>query len=176
MKKHAQALLILIALLIAVTPARAGEEDGYRALDQEVQTLQQELLTLSRDLFMLEEELLFPATTQVTVFLSLDVGQYFDLDAVQLKIGGRDVSSHLYTRREADALKRGGVQRLYIGNLNIGEHELVAFFTGKGPHERDYRRGATQVITKDIGPKYVELRIVDREDMQQPEFSIREWD
>lgn len=176
MKRHAQLFLMLLALLLACAPAGAGEEGDYRGLDQEVQTLQQELLALSRDLFMLEEELLFPATTQVTVFLSLDVGQYFDLDAVQLKIGGRDVASHLYTRREADALRRGGVQRLYIGNLNLGEHELVALFTGKGPHERDYRRGATQVITKDIGPKYVELRIVDREDMQQPEFSIREWD
>jgi hypothetical protein len=178
MKRYAKLLPILAALLLlpGMPAATAGEDESYRGLDQEVQTLQQELLALSRDLFMLEEELLFPATTQVTVFLSLDVGQYFDLDAVQLKIGGKDVASHLYTRREADALKRGGVQRLYIGNLNLGEHELVAFFTGKGPHERDYKRGATQVITKDIGPKYVELRIVDREDMQQPEFSVREWD
>ncbi len=171
----------MMTAILCLASAGAGmasgdDEGGYRSLDQEVQSLQRDLVELGRDLFMLEEELLFPATTQVMVFLSLDVGQYFDLDAVQLKVGGRDVASHLYTRREVDALKRGGVQRLYAGNLNLGEHELVAFFTGKGPHERDYRRGSTRVIKKDIGPKYVEIRIVDRESMQQPEFSIREWD
>lgn len=178
MTKRAYPLLMLIGLL-CLAPLSAADDaadPAYRGLDQEVQSLQQDLLALSRDLFLLEEELLFPATTQVTVFLSLDVGQYFDLDAVQLKIAGRDVASHLYTRREADALRRGGVQRLYTGNLSLGDHELVAFFTGKGPHERDYRRGATRVITKEIGPKYIELRIVDREHMQQPEFSVREWD
>lgn len=183
MTNRAFPLLMLLGLLCLTSPlmpfsAAAEDEpdDSYRGLDQEVQSLQQDLLELSRDLFLIEEELLFPATTQVTVFLSLDVGQYFDLDAVQLRIAGRDVASHLYTQREADALRRGGVQRLYAGNLSLGEHEIVAFFTGKGPHDRDYRRGATRVIAKEIGPKYVELRIVDREDMQQPEFSIREWD
>ncbi len=175
MMKQAYPLLLLIGLLF-LSPAGTAQDTAYRGLDQEVQSLQQDLLALSRDLFLLEEELLFPETTQVTVFLSLDVGQYFELDAVQLKIAGRDVASHLYTQREADALRRGGVQRLYTGNLGLGKHELVAFFTGKGPHERDYRRGASHVVIKEIGPKYVELRIVDREDMQQPEFSIREWD
>lgn len=170
---------LIILLLCLVIPATAGAnagEDGYRDLDQDVQSLQQDLVELGRDLFLLEEELLFPATTQVMIFVSLDVGQYFDLDSVQLKIDGRDVASHLYTRREVDALKRGGVQRLYAGNLNLGDHEVVAFFTGKGPHDRDYRRGATRVIKKEIGPKYVELRIVDSEQLQQPEFSVREWD
>lgn len=170
---------VIILLLCLAIPATAGAnagEDGYRDLDQDVQSLQQDLVELGRDLFLLEEELLFPATTQVMIFVSLDVGQYFDLDSVQLKIDGRDVASHLYTRREVDALKRGGVQRLYAGNLNLGDHEVVAFFTGKGPHDRDYRRGATRVIKKEIGPKYVELRIVDSEQLQQPEFSVREWD
>lgn len=174
---HRLAAMLLFLALASAGGANAGDGDGeYRDLDREVQSLQKDLVELGRDLFLLEEELLFPATTQVMVFLSLDVGQYFDLDSVQLKIAGRDVASHLYTRREVDALRRGGVQRLYAGNLNLGEHEMVAFFTGKGPHDRDYRRGSTRVIKKEIGPKYVELRIVDSERMQQPEFSIREWD
>jgi hypothetical protein len=161
-------------------PTMAAADDAatgdYKALDQEVQSLNQEVLDLGRDLFVLEEDLLFPATTQVSVFVSLDVGQYFDLDSIQLKIGGKEVAAYLYTRRELDALKRGGVQRLYVGNLPVGEHELVAIFTGKGPHDRDYRRGATKVFTKGIGPKYIELRIADREDKQQPEFAINEWE
>ena len=138
MKTATYPLLMLIGLFwLGAAGASDNTADGsYRGLDQEVQSLQQDLLALSRDLFLLEEELLFPATTQVTVFLSLDVGQYFELDAVQLKIGGRDVASHLYTERESDALRRGGVQRLYTGNLNLGEHEIVAFFTGKAARTR----------------------------------------
>ena len=60
--------------------------------------------------------------------------------------------------------------------IAAGEHELVAFFTGQGPHERDYRRGATIVFEKGIGPKYIELQISDRESKLQPEFVVREWD
>ena len=75
-----------------------------------------------------------------------------------------------------DALHRGGVQRLYVGNLKAGEHELVAFFTGKGPHERDYRRGTSLKFEKEVGTKYLELRISDREAALQPEFVVRQWD
>lgn len=156
--------------------AAAPAAGDYKALDEEVQSLQQEVLEVGRDLFMLEEELLFPATTQVSVFLSLDVGEFFQLDSVQLKIGEKEVANYLYTQREVDALKRGGVQRLYVGNLKLGDHELVAFFTGKGPHDRDYRRGANLTFKKGIGPKYIELKIVDLEKKQQPEFSISEWE
>jgi hypothetical protein len=154
-------------------PVAAG---AGRALDQEVQALKDEVLDLNRELFMLEEELLFPANTQVAVFVSLDVGEYFALDSVQLSLDGKPVSKYLYTGREVGALHRGGVHRLYIGNLNAGEHELVAIFTGRGPHERDYRRGATLTFEKGIGPKFVELAISDRASKQQPEFLVREWE
>jgi hypothetical protein len=92
-----------------------------------------------------------------------------------LKIDGKEVADYLYTPREIEALIRGGVQRLHIGNLRNGDHELVAFFTGKGPKGRDYKRGATTTINKGLGPKYVELRIVDQTRNYQPEFDIKEW-
>ncbi|MFO0453173.1 MAG: AraC family transcriptional regulator, partial [Pseudomonadota bacterium] len=82
----------------------------------------------------------------------------------------------LYTEREVEALNRGGVQRLHIGNLRVGKHELVAFFTGKGPNERDYKRGATLTFEKGVGAKYLELRISDRVSKQQPEFVVKEWE
>ena len=52
-------------------------------LDEQVQGLKDEVLDLNRELFLLEEELLFPANTQVAVFLSMDVGEYFAIDSVQ---------------------------------------------------------------------------------------------
>jgi len=160
--------------LPAAVPA-AGENE-FRSLDQEVQTLKKAVLDLNRELFVLEEELLFPANTQVAVFVSMDVGEFFALDSVTLKLDDKEVANYLYTQREAQALLKGGVHRLYIGNLKAGEHELVALFTGQGPHARDYRRGASVNLTKGVGAKYLELKISDRASKAQPEFIVKEWE
>ena len=156
--------------------AETQQREEFRALDKDVQSLKKEVLDLNRDLFLLEEELLFPANSQVAFFISMDVGEYFELDSVQLRIDGKEVANYLYTAREADALVRGGVHRVHMANLKTGEHELVAVFTGKGPHVRDYRRGATLMFNKGIGAKYLELEITDRVRKQQPEFVIKEWE
>lgn len=153
--------------------AQRGE---FKTLDQDTQDLKKQVLDLNRDLFLLEEELLFPSNTQVAVFVSMDVGDFFGLDSVELKLDNKDVTSYLYTEREAAALVKGGVQRLFLGNLKAGEHELVAFFTGQGPHTRDYRRGASLKFEKGVGPKYIELTISDKATKQQPEFVVKEWE
>ncbi|MDX1563118.1 MAG: AraC family transcriptional regulator [Gammaproteobacteria bacterium] len=162
----------------AAVPAftASATDTESRTLDEQVQDLKKLAVDLNRDLFLLEEELLFPANTQVAVFVSMDVGEFFALDSIEIKLDDEDVASYLYTDREVDALHRGGVQRVYIGNLRAGEHELVAMFTGGGPHDRDYRRGASLNFEKGIGPKYIELIISDRESKLQPEFVVREWD
>ena len=158
------------------TDAPADAAPDTRGLDQEVQGLKKDVVDLNRDLFVLEEELLFPANTQVAVFLSMDVGDFFALDSVQLKIDQKEVINYLYTPREVEALLRGGVHRLYLGNLKVGKHELVAFFSGKGPNDRDYKRGASLSFEKGIGAKYLELKINDRQRKQQPEFEIKDWE
>jgi hypothetical protein len=176
------ALLVAGGVLAAVRapanePAPAAAAAGeFKSVDQDVQALKKQLIELNRDLFRLEEELLYPASTQVAVFLSLDVGTFFALDAVTLKLDDKEIANYLYTDREVQALHRGGVQKLFLGNLKAGEHELVATFTGKGPHERDYRRGTTLRFEKTLGAKYLELRISDREASLQPEFVVRQWE
>jgi hypothetical protein len=160
----------------AQAPGDAAAEGSTRALDEQIQDLKQSVVDLNKDLFVLEEELLFPANTQVAVFVSMDVGEFFGLDAVTLKIDNREVSNYLYTPREVSALVKGGVQRLYVGNLKAGTHELVALFAGKGPNERDYRRGASVKFEKGVGAKYLELKISDRVRRQQPEFEIKDWE
>jgi|SRR5579863_128769 len=145
-------------------------------VDEQVQSLKSDVLDLNRDLFVLEQELLYPANTQVAVFVSIDAGTFFALDSVQLKIDGKEVADYLYTPREVHALTQGGVQRLYVGNLKVGKHELVAFLTGKGPHHLDYTRGATLDFQKDIGAKYLELTITDDQRKLQPQFRIKDWE
>ena len=182
-RKRTREILSLLVLATAVAMAPtviAGETaatspDRFKSLDQEAQTLKRDVMELNRDLLALEEELLFPASTQVAVFVSMDVGKLFDLDAVEIKLDDKVVAHYLYTQREIEALRRGGVQRLYLGNLRTGKHELVAFFTGKGPHDRDYRRGATVEFEKQTDPKYIELQIKDVTRNLQPEFRVKEW-
>jgi hypothetical protein len=169
-----RAVLMAFAVL-GVSPSSATDGQNT-SLDTEVQDLKNSVLDLNRELFMLEEELLYPANTQVAVFVSMDVGEFFALDSVQLKLDGKSVGNYLYTEREVESLHRGGVQRMFVGNLKTGSHELVAIFTGVGPHGRDYRRGATLEFEKNIGAKFVELQISDRTSKQQPEFMVREWE
>jgi hypothetical protein len=170
------ALVLALAAGVAAPaePPKAPPRDP-QSLDTRVQSIKQEAMELNRDLLVLEEELLFPASTQVAVFVSVDVGVLFDLDSVELKVDDSVVTNYLYTDRELRALHRGGVQRLYMGNLKSGKHELVAVFIGKGPHGRDYRRGTTLTFDKGTDPKYIELQIRDDTRGQQPEFRVKEW-
>jgi hypothetical protein len=164
----------------SATPAAAAAPDAppaeLKTLDQEVQSLKKDVIDLNKDLFVLQEELLFPANTQVALYISMDVGTFFALDSVTVKIDNKEVKNYLYTAREADALLKGGVQQIYLGNLKVGKHELVAFFTGKGPVERAYKRGATISFDKGVGAKYLELKITDRVPKHQPEFMIKDWE
>jgi hypothetical protein len=162
------------AALVAVAPAAAASA-APAALEDRVQDVKGDVIKLNRDLLVLEEELLFPANTQVALFVSMDVGKLFELDSVQVKLDDKVVANYLYTPLEVQALHRGGVQRVYLGNLKTGAHELVAFFTGKGPHDRDYKRGATVKFDKDTGAKYIELRIQDSLGKLQPEFDVKLW-
>ncbi|NNE62561.1 MAG: AraC family transcriptional regulator [Gammaproteobacteria bacterium] len=169
-------LFILISSLLLGIYQNSLADDEDPALAKSIEALKKEVLSLNRDLFILEEDLLFPANTQFSVFISVNAGTLFSLDSVQLKINDKNVSNHLYTDRELDALRRGGVQRLYIGNLPSGKHEIVAIFTGFGPGGREYRRGKTMVVEKTSEPQFVEFIVADDSDREQPVFEGRTWE
>ena len=175
----ASVLLAASAAWAADAPAAAASAPSATAssagLDARIQDAKGDVIRLNRDLLVLEEELLFPANTQVAVFLSMDVGKLFELGSVQVKLDDKVVANYLYTPLEVKALHRGGVQRMYLGNLKAGTHELVALFTGGGPHFRDYKRGANIKVDKGTEPKYIELQIKDSAGKLQPEFQVKVW-
>ncbi|MDG2278148.1 MAG: AraC family transcriptional regulator [Pseudomonadales bacterium] len=139
--------------------------------DEKMEAVQKALMELKRDLVILEEDLLFPASSQVSVFLSMDMGEFFKLDAVTLKVNGKEVAHHLYTKKQVTALGRGGVQKLYVGNVKQGANRVTAFFTGQGPNGRDFRRATTVDFNKDFEPTFIELAITDDTGNYQPDFS-----
>lgn len=168
----------------AQSSAESSEEDlaesnvnkSSQQLSEKIQQLKNEVLELNSDLFILEEDLLFSANTQISVFVSIDVDGLFALDSVQLKLDDKIVSNYLYTKREVDSLNRGGIQRLYIGNLTSGNHQLTAFFIGKGPSNRNYKRATSKIIDKTGSAKFVELKITGNKSKEQPEFSVKVWE
>jgi hypothetical protein len=157
--------LALCLIVMGTVPIASAEP-----LDNEMEGVKKSLLELKRDLVILEEDLLFPASSQVAVFLSMDVGDFFQLDAVTLKVNGKEVAHHLYTDKQVDALYRGGVQKLFIGNVKQGKNRVTAFFTGRGPSGRDFRRATSVDFEKSFEPAFVELAITDSTAKYQPDF------
>lgn len=122
--------IVFAALLSFVANADEVSREQIKGLDEQVQDIKKDVLNLSSELAMLEEKLLFPSNTQVSLFVSMHKGDDFRLDSVQLKLGEKVVAQHLYSFRELEALQSGGVQRLYLGNIKTGEHELVISYSG----------------------------------------------
>lgn len=159
-----------------VTPSvGSANVPNAATLDERVQAAKRDAIQLNRDLQVLEEELLYPASTQFAVFVSLDAGKSFALDSVQISLDDKVVTNYLYKPQELQALQRGGVQRLYLANLKVGEHELVATFTGAMSGDRNYKRSATVKFEKGIDAKYIQLRIEDPAAKQQPDLAIKVW-
>lgn len=170
-------LLVLFGLLFnQAILAEDKQADETQGVNREIEELKNDVLELNRDLFILEEDLLFSANTQISVFVSVDVDDLFELDSMTLKIDDKVVTNYLYTAREAGSLNKGGVQRLYIGNLTSGEHEVTAFFIGKGPSKRDFKRAVSKVIEKTENAKFVELKITGDISKEQPDFIVKVWE
>lgn len=148
----------------------------HQSFTDKVNNLKQEVIELNRDLLILEQELLYPVDTQINVFVSIDTGVPFELDSVQLKIDDKVVSNYLYTERELQSLHRGGVQRLYVGNMTTGKHKLTTVFIGKEPSDRHYKRTSTFTINKKDKTKFVELKIKANASTEQQGISVKVWE
>ncbi|MEE4246777.1 MAG: hypothetical protein V2I33_15305 [Kangiellaceae bacterium] len=167
-------------LLLVLTIA-CGSISGWCASDpdtpvaQSLEDLKKEVLAINRELFILEEDLLFPASTQVAFFVSIDVGKFFKLDSIKLTIDDNLATQYLYTARELDALRRGAVQRLHVDNLTTGEHQMVATVIGYGPEQREYKLAVSSKFEKDTDAKLIEIKINDNADKQQPILLVEQW-
>ena len=146
------------AMLILSSPAFAEEvtKEQIRGLDEQVQEIKADVLGIAAQMSLLEEKLLYPSDTQVAVFVSLESGAKVRLDSMEIQLDGRAVTHHLYTFKELEALQKGGVQRIYTGNIKSGEHELRILLTGNGS---DLRRTERVTFSKDVGPKMLEIRL-----------------
>jgi hypothetical protein len=171
---------VLILFLLLIIPVKSyGEEldplPKNGTLSTELEDIKKQVLKLNRDLFILEEDLLFPASTQVAVFVSVDVGRFFKIDSVELKINDKNVAGFLYTERQRKALEKGGIQQVYLGNLKEGKHQLTAIFTGFDGEGRTTQRAITHPFEKDDEVVMIELKIEDNESSYRANINVEEW-
>jgi hypothetical protein len=157
-------VVIIIALLFLSLPAWAQDVSRaqIKGLDEQVQEIKSDVLGIAAELNQLEEKLLYPSNTQISLFLSLVRGETFRLDAVDIQLGGKPVAHHIYTFKELQALREGGVQRIYTGNIRSGEHDLQVTVIGKSSLGLNLRETQTFKINKDVGPKIAEISLTAR--------------
>lgn len=162
MNKWCGATLALVFVFLSAAALAEGQSrEQLKGLDEQVQELKGDVLGIAAELTRLEEKLLYPSNTQASLFVSLGAGDNFRLDSVAITVDGKPVVKHLYTYKELEALRQGGVQRIYTGNLTTGEHDLHVTVTGKSEYSGEIRREAGFKIDKGVGPKLVELVLTD---------------
>jgi hypothetical protein len=135
--------------------SQKAAKEQIKGLDEQVQEIKTDALGIAAELNRLEEKLLYPSDTQIAVFVSLAPGEKLRLDAVDLELDGKAVAHHLYTFKELEALQKGGVQRIHVGNVRTGEHPLHVTVIGKNEGGSDFRREENFKVAKGIGPKLV---------------------
>jgi hypothetical protein len=154
-------IIPVIAMLILCFPAFAEEssKEQIKGLDEQVQDIKSDVLGIAAELNRLEEKLLYPSNTQVAVFVSLAKGETFRLDSIEIQVDGKPVTHHLYSFKELEALRMGGVQRIYTGNVRSGEHELQVLVLGNNGDGVDFQKSERFKVTKDAGPRIVEISL-----------------
>lgn len=159
---HTWMKLVIINMAVMMVAhaafAKEASREQLKGLDEQVQEIKGDVLAIAAELNQLEERLLFPSNTQAAVFISIPKGEKFRLDSVQVQLGGKPVAHHIYTYKELEALQKGGVQRIYSGNLRSGDHRMEVWVTGKsgGSH---FERNETFTIKKGVGPKLMEISL-----------------
>ena len=161
---NSKSIVFLIGLLTTLSAAEAENlteisKDQIKELDTQIQDIKYEALEISTGIARLEEKINFPANTQISIFLSVANGEQFYLEKVELKIDGKEIISYVYTPIELEALQRGGVQRIYTGNILAGEHALEVSSVGQSTSKKGYRQNVTHKFLKMDSTELIEITL-----------------
>lgn len=162
---YRQASVIVAASMLMLSVTAYGQDisrEQMKGQDEQIQEIKGDVLSISAELNQLEEKLLYPSDTEVSVFVSLAGGETFRLDSVDVLLDSKPVARHIYSFKELEALKKGGVQRIYTGNIRTGDHELQFSYNGKTDGGSDLKKSEQYKVSKGVGPKIVEVSLVGR--------------
>ena len=165
---------VVLCLAGAHVWAQQDDQQQMRGLDEQVQEIKSDVLAISEELSRLEEKLLYPSGTQVAIFVALAKGDQMRLDAVRIQIDGQLVAHHIYSFKELEALRKGGVQRIYVGNVSTGEHQLEVLVDGKIEGGEDFSRTERFSFRKEVKPKLVGLTLAAGDSGNAP-ITLGDW-
>lgn len=171
------ALVVPFLAMLAASSVSLAEEiskEQIKGLDEQVQEIKSDVLGIATELSRLEEKLHYPSNTQVSLFVSLAPAGKFRLDSIEIQIDGKPVAHHLYSYQQLEALRQGGVQRVYTGNVKSGEHELLVTVLGKSAGDNEYRKTASFKLVKDVGPKLAAINVAGSGAGDQ-DISLKDW-
>jgi len=151
-----------------------SDQQQMRGLDEQIQEIKSDALRMSAELSQLEEKLLYPSGTQVAIFVAVAKGDTMRLDAVRLQIDGQLVAHYIYSAKELQALRKGGVQRIYVGNVATGDHKLDVLVDGKLEGGADFSRTGEFTFRKEVKPKLVGLTVAGPRSGNTP-IALGEW-
>lgn len=164
----------LICLGSAYVWAEQDDRQQMKGLDEQIQEIKSDVLSISEELSRLEEKLLYPSGTQVAIFIALAEGDQMRLDAVRLQIDGQLVAHYIYSAKELEALRKGGVQRIYVGNVATGDHQLEVLVNGKFEGGADFSRTEHFTFRKEVKAKLVGLTLAGPDSGNTP-IALGEW-
>ncbi len=154
-------LFSAIVIMLAGSAAYGGDitREQVKGLDEQVQEIKGDVLAISAELNQLEEKLMYPSNTEVSVFVSMRPKDDMMLDSIEIQIDGKPVSTHIYSFKELDAIKKGGVQRVFTGNITTGTHDMKVTIMGKTSGGSDFTRTESFKVNKEVSPKIVEVAL-----------------
>jgi hypothetical protein len=152
----------------------SSDQRQMRGLDEQIQEIKSDALRMSAELSQLEEKLLYPSGTQVAIFVALTKDDTMRLDAVRIQIDGQLVAHYIYSAKELQALRKGGVQRIYVGNVATGDHNLDVLVDGKLEGGADFSRTGQFTFRKEVKPKLVGLTLAGPRSGNTP-IALGDW-
>lgn len=179
------ARVLVFALLLCLSTVYVGaqqneqqpkqnDQQQMRGLDEQVQEIKSDVLSIGQELNRLEEKLLYPSGTQISIFIAVAKGDLMRLDAVRLQIDGQLVAHHIYSFKELEALRKGGVQRIYVGNVATGDHKLEVVVDGKLEGGADFSRTEQFTFSKEVKPKLLGMTLAGPHSGNTP-ITLGEW-
>jgi hypothetical protein len=139
---------------------------------EKLSELKHDVVTLNSDIMRLKMSLAAVKHEQLTILLQLNKSPDFELYNIKLRLNSTVVVDFDYSDREVSALENQGVQRLYVGKLTPGIHQVTAFLTGTQSDGNIYKRGAMLKLIKSEYGKTLLVNIVPSIDSQNVQLLL----
>lgn len=161
-------LLCVLLLTISLTASATNNQ----SIANKIEVLKQQAVLLHKDLAQLERDLVYPTTTQIAIYVSKKLTKDITIGSINLSIDGQDVASHIYTLEQNNALKLGGMQRLFMGNVAVGEHHFKITLKGIDSQNDITTIEGTAAYYKNAQPLSINVNLFDENGTKEPLLSV----